>query len=65
MRLQLENLGMKWPRCDTIVSPDNRNMSLKESCPDGVRKMLIKWSKEKFWRDWAENHECGKLKEGL
>ena len=38
VRLQLEDVGMKWPRYDVIVAPDSRNMNLKETCPDDLKK---------------------------
>ena len=37
MRLQLVDLGMEWPRYDTIRSLDDRNMNLKETCPGLVK----------------------------
>ena len=46
------------------MSPDNRNMNLKETCPDDVKNMLITWSRE-MWNEWAERHEYSELREGL
>ena len=54
VRLQFEDFGVNWPRYDTILSPDNRNMNLKETCPDDVENMTFIWSNEKIWREWAE-----------
>ena len=51
--LNCSGLGMKWLGYDTIKSPDNRNMDFKETCRDDVKKMLIIWSQEKVWKDWA------------
>ena len=40
-KLLLEDLGMTWPRYDTIVSPDNRSMNLIETRHDEVENMKI------------------------
>ena len=49
VRLQLDNLGMKWPRYDTNVSFDDRNMNFETTCLDDVKNMMM-WSREKFWK---------------
>ena len=36
VKLRLQDWGMNWPRYDTILSPDNRNMNLTEMCVDDV-----------------------------
>ena len=35
---------------DTIMSPDNRRMNLNETCLDDVKKKMIMWSEDKFWK---------------
>ena len=45
---------MKRRSCDTFMSQDNRNMNLKETCPETVKKMMIiRWEK-KSCTDGAE-----------
>ena len=41
--LQLDELDMKRLTYDVIVSPDNSNLNLKETCPYDVKKMMIMW----------------------
>ena len=59
VRLQLENLGKKWPRYGPIVSPDNRNTNLRDTCLDDVKNMSIMWWKGMCWKDPAGKHEYG------
>ena len=58
-RLHPEDLGMKWSRCDTTISPNNRKMNVGVTCSDDVKFVMIRWSEDKFWNDWAERHEFG------
>ena len=46
VRLQLDDLETEWPGYDVKVSPDNRHMNLNETCPDDVKHMIIKGSRE-------------------
>ena len=64
LTLQQEDLRKKCASNDTIVSPGNRQLNLKESFLGDVKKMMITWSREKFWKVWAEKHEYGELKAG-
>ena len=50
VRSQMEDLGMKRPRYDSIKSPDNRSVNIQETCPDDVKKMLIIWSLDRKGR---------------
>ena len=45
VRLQLEDLDVKCPRCCVVVSLDNRNMNVQETCADDVKKFMITWLK--------------------
>ena len=40
-------------------------MCFKKNGPDGDKKMLIMWSKDKFWKDCAERLEHKELKEEI
>ena len=44
------------------MSPDCRSINLQDTCPDDVKQMLIKWSKDNFWQ---ERHEYSELKRML
>ena len=57
-------MGMKDAEIEHVLSPDNRNGSLKETCPDHAEQMLIMWSTENCSNDWAERHEYKDLKGG-
>ena len=36
-----------------------------ETCLDDVKKMMIPWSKEKLWKNWAERHKYVEINEGM
>ena len=65
VRLYLDDLGLQWPRYDTIMSPDNQGVNLKETCPDDVKRMLTIWSKGIFWNIWADRHKSSEWKAGV
>ena len=62
VRLQVEDLGMQWPRYDTLKSPDNRNMNLEHTCVDDVWRVMISCSKDEFWTHVAQRHQFGEVK---
>ena len=44
----LEDLDVKWPRYDVIVSPDSSNLNQKRRVQ--VMSLVVLWSKEKRWK---------------
>ena len=67
VRPQLEDLWMKWPRYDTIMSPDNRKINSEDTCLEGVKEIMTIClvERENVGMLGAEKHECGELKEEL
>ena len=63
--VRLQDVGVKWPRCDVIVLPDSRNINLKDTCPDDVKKRRNMWSKDRFSIAWTENLEHTESKYGF
>ena len=53
VRMQMRDLGWKWPSWSTMISEEGLVMDLREICPDDLKQMALRDSERNMWKRWC------------
>ncbi len=61
IHLQLRMISWQWPRPDVMITVEGLHLDLNLTCPDDVRKMVIRDYQRAQWLEWRARHRADGL----